>query len=72
MLSLSKNSKMFRHTVESIHIYVLSHVCHRLKEQSCNPDSLLTQGCSGQEIQTMEKIESNNQGQCWECNSLKT
>lgn len=58
--SLSKSSGMFRCIVESIYISVLPRVCRRRK-QSYNPSH--TQGCSGQEAQTMEKTESNSQGQ---------
>lgn len=54
---------MLRHALEGTYICVLPHVYHRPKEQSCNPDRLLTQGPSVQQVQTMGKIESNNQGQ---------
>lgn len=68
--SLSRSSSMFMSIVENIYIGALPCICRRLKKQSYNPSH--TQGSSGQEVQIMEKIESNNQGQHWDCNSLKT
>lgn len=49
MLSLGKNSKMLRHTVESTNICVLSQV---QSDKATIQTSLVTQGCSGQNVHT--------------------
>lgn len=54
MLSLGKSSKMLRHTVESANICVLSHF---QRDKAAVQTSLVTQGSSGQNVQSTKKTK---------------